>query len=197
MEVAASTTVQTSGNAALTKNLAVAGNASVNTLALLGIQVRMAAVLNAAVTTVATIAIDKRVSGAGDEITTAVAAIRLTVNLVGGAQANASANTSVLYITKLINGYALAQVVIVNAHLRQLYLHSGLSSEISVSEAGASVESQDISFATVVGDLGFGAVDYTQISVFAELVDATVEAEYIQNTSAAVALETIEMQRVA
>jgi hypothetical protein len=70
--------------------------------------------------------------------------------------------------------------------------------ELSVS-AGveASVQAQDIGLAAVSGGVGFGAVDYAQFSISAELVDATIEAALIENTSAEVAYQTIEMQRVA
>jgi galactokinase len=134
MTVAASATALTSGSATLTKNLAVAGNASVNTLALLGVQVRMAASRNVSATTAANLGVIKQISGAGDEVTAAVAAIKITVNLDGGLQSNASADTSVLYITKKLNGYALSQAVITKSRLTRVFFHSGIAAGVEVNK---------------------------------------------------------------
>jgi hypothetical protein len=197
MVVAATAVAQTAGNAALTKNMAVAGNAAASTTALLGIQVRMAAAVTSQATVSALMNVNKPISGAGDEITTVVAALRLAISLDGIVQSQASAADTTLYITKNVNGYALAQVVIVDALLRKLYTHSDISAGVAFTELGSDVSVMSVGLSAAVGDIGVGSVYYADIDVAAELEDAGMVAVTVQGASATATLETIEILRVA
>lgn len=159
----------TTGNAAIQKNIAVAGNAGVDTLGLLGIQkILEAATVCDVFAANADLNVFKPMSGAGDDAAIAEARLALGVGLQGVVGTFASSNT-VLHLTKNVYGYGLAMSVTAGK-IRRLYIYNELAAafEIASTDTDVVVEYIDV----------FAEVEEAKQTVQVSQLRAAVEIEF-------------------